>query len=217
MLWLELLLRYTVLLAHQGAEYARSVDTDHIFHPSLFDPQCMDKGGATRGVEEVDVQRMAELCEQHGISPTAVEQALMVSACRLPSPPNLSTSPPRHSQIMPPISITDCPYSRLCTSTSSFARPNPAATVQPTTRPKLRTPHPAGCPPPRRPYAAPRLPVERTRCVVLPWRARARKAAPWEMVVGGAFWPGVERGLGGTAFRRLLHPFLPHPPTCRGA
>uniref|UniRef100_A0A7S0QER5 RIIa domain-containing protein n=1 Tax=Cryptomonas curvata TaxID=233186 RepID=A0A7S0QER5_9CRYP len=40
--------------------------------------ECMDKGGATRGAEEVEVQRMVELCEQHGISPSAVEQALMV-------------------------------------------------------------------------------------------------------------------------------------------
>ena len=40
----------------------------------------MDKGGATRGADTVDVQRMMELCERHGVSAAAVEQALTVQA-----------------------------------------------------------------------------------------------------------------------------------------
>mmetsp|Transcript_76552 Transcript_76552/g.206245 ORF Transcript_76552/g.206245 Transcript_76552/m.206245 type:complete len:122 (-) Transcript_76552:90-455(-) len=40
--------------------------------------ECSDKGGATRGAEDVELGRISEVCVRLGIPPSAVEHALSV-------------------------------------------------------------------------------------------------------------------------------------------
>mmetsp|Transcript_76551 Transcript_76551/g.206242 ORF Transcript_76551/g.206242 Transcript_76551/m.206242 type:complete len:217 (-) Transcript_76551:263-913(-) len=53
--------------------------------------ECSDKGGATRGAEDVELGRISEVCVRLGIPPSAVEHALSVL---LPPTPDSDTPPP---------------------------------------------------------------------------------------------------------------------------